>query len=191
MKRNLFIGMILLVGAGWLTSCDKTPSYTQLKKNQEKALNKFISQQGFEVLNKYPSNGRFKDNQFYLTEKGVYINVVDSGNGTRPQKGKTVVLMRCSIQDFFQVDTPRTINFFTNGTRPFEFVFGEAANIVNENERMNNVYTNFFSTGIEDALTYVGDGSIVKLIVPFQEGSTYQRSKSIPFYYDKVTFRFY
>jgi len=41
-------------------------------------------------------------------------------------------------------------------------------------------------------LQYVGENSIVKLIVPFEYGSTYQTNNNFgaPLYYDKVRFQF-
>ncbi len=190
MKKNIFM-LLMLFAAVLFASCDKTQSYSKLKKKQQKELDKFISQRGIEVLHKYPSNGVFGEKQFYLTDKGVYINVVDSGNGNRPKIGKTIILMRCSGEDFFKVDTPKKFNFFANGVQPFEFKYGD---VISTMERYKpdrqSPYYFFISPGIESALNHVGENSTVKLIVPFEEGSLYQYTAGAPLYYDKVTFKF-
>ena len=72
-----------------LSSCDKDRiSYPKMKKEQKKAIDQFISSQGIEVLHKYPANGVFGEKQFYLTDEGVYIHVVDSGN-SQPNVSRT------------------------------------------------------------------------------------------------------
>ena len=65
----------------------------------------------------------------------------------------------------------------------------------------DNLYYYYFSLGLESVLSYVGDSSVVKLIVPgYSEvsgapgGSTLQSSDSykyIPIYYDRVRYIFY
>ena len=113
MKTKIFIAMLLGMSI-CLSSCDKDRiSYPKMKKEQKKAIDQFISSQGIEVLHKYPANGVFGEKQFYLTDEGVYIHVVDSGNGHRAQFRKTEVLMRFSGRNLFKQHTTR-FEFFAN-----------------------------------------------------------------------------
>lgn len=185
------MAMLLLVSV-CLSSCDKDRiSYPKMKKEQKKAIEQFISSQGIEVLRKYPANGVFGEKQFYLTEEGIYIHVVDSGNGQRAQFRKTEVLMRFSVRNFFKKDTTRA-DFFANESVPFEFTYGRADVVLHQHkENTRSAYYYYFSTSLEAALRYVGDGSTVRMIIPFEVGSEDQVKRGIPLYYEKVTFRFY
>ena len=190
MKTKIFIAMLLGMSI-CLSSCDKDRiSYPKMKKEQRKAIDQFISSQGIEVLHKYPANGVFGEKQFYLTDEGVYIHVVDSGNGHRAQFRKTEVLMRFSGRTFFKQDTTR-FEFFANRWEPFEFTYGRADMVQHQHSKARDAYYYFFSTGLETALKYVGDRSTVRMIVPFDVGSEDQLNRGNPLYYDKVTFRFY
>lgn len=190
MKTKIFIAMLLGMSI-CLSSCDKDRiSYPKMKKEQRKAIDQFISSQGIEVLHKYPANGVFGEKQFYLTDEGVYIHVVDSGNGHRAQFRKTEVLMRFSGRNFFKQDTTR-FEFFANRWEPFEFTYGRADMVQHQHSKARDAYYYFFSTGLETALKYVGDRSTVRMIVPFDVGSEDQLNRGNPLYYDKVTFRFY
>ncbi|MGP1463635.1 DUF4827 domain-containing protein [Tannerella sp.] len=190
MKTKIFMAMLLLASV-CLSSCDKDRiSYPKMKKEQKKAIDQFISSQGIEVLHKYPANGVFGEKQFYLTNEGVYINVIDSGNGHRAQFRKTEVLMRFSGRNFFKKDTTR-FDFFANESVPFEFTYGRADMVQYQHKEARDAYYYFFSTGLETALKYVGDRSTVRIIVPFEVGSEDQQNRGNPLYYEKVTFRFY
>ncbi|RRD58370.1 DUF4827 domain-containing protein [Tannerella forsythia] len=191
MKTKIFMAMLLLASV-CLSSCDKDRiSYPKMKKEQKKAIEQFISSQGIEVLRKYPANGVFGEKQFYLTDEGVYIHVVDSGNGQRAQFRKTEVLMRFSGRNFFKKDTT-SFNFFDNKSVPFEFTYGRADMVLHQHKTdRKSAYYYYFSTSLEVALRYVGDRSTVRMIIPFEVGSEDQLNRGIPLYYEKITFRFY
>lgn len=182
---------MLLLASVCLSSCDKDRiSYPKMKKEQKKAIEKFISSEGIEVLHKYPANGVFGKKQFYLTEEGVYIHVVDSGNGQRAQFRKTEVLMRFSGKTISK-NFSTSFDFFENESVPFEFTYGRADMVLHEHKATRDAYHFYFSTSLETALRYVGDRSTVRMIIPFEVGSEDQLNRGIPLYYEKVTFRFY
>ena len=184
-------------------SCNDQPTYEELKAAEMKVIKRMLTDQNIEVLDKYPENGVFGENQFFQLSSGIYLNIVDSGNGNRAVYNETIVLIRTKgfYYDFAK-DTVYTFNTFINRDPPFEFKFGSAYGVVYDHSyNYYSPYYAFFSMGLESILSYVGDSSIVKLIVPgYAEinstpaSSTFQTSSNnafIPIFYDRVRYTFY
>ena len=190
--------MITAISAIGISSCNNVPSYADLKREEKKAIDKLIAEEGFEILKKYPADGVFGEKQFVVLDNGVYLNVVDSGNGRRAVEGRTTILMRCSVRLIFKTDTAAYSNF-SNIDIPVEFMYGYASNTISEQAASYSDVWLYLSTGVESILKYVGENSVVKLIVPFDYGSSYQSTGlngsssryGAPLYYDKVRFAFY
>jgi hypothetical protein len=165
-----------------------------MKRDEKKAIDRLIATENFEILNKYPADGVFGEKQFVILDNGVYLNVIDSGNGNRPKLYSTTILMRCSGRFIFQTDT-LSFSTFTNEYYPIEFVYGYAENVISQYASMSiqSAEWYFLSTAVQSVLEYVGENARVKLIVPFDDGSTYQRYNELgaPLYYDRVEFKFY
>ncbi|MDR2920537.1 MAG: DUF4827 domain-containing protein [Tannerella sp.] len=190
--------LMLLAGVVIFSSCNNNKTYADMKKAQKKAINKFISARNVEVLHKWPTDSIFEENQFLLLDNGVYLNIVDSGNGNRAIQGKTKILMRCSGEYIFDTDTG-AFSLFTNSNSPIEFTYGYASDVISQSSTLYSYYNTttpefyYLSKGIESILEYVGENAVVKLIVPFEEGSGYQTNGNYgaPLYYDKVRYQFY
>jgi hypothetical protein len=191
MKINTGI-LVVILSVVALSSCNNTRTYADMKRDQAKATKKLIAEKGFEIIQTYPSNGVFAENQFVELENGIYLNVVDSGNGTRALIGKTEVLTRFRVLDYADRDEPLVTDFFTNDAYPLEFLYGNASYVVSLYAGYySGPYYNYFGTGIENILQYVGEGAVVKAIIPFEVGSTYQTTLGTPLYFEKLTFAFY
>jgi hypothetical protein len=184
----MFIGILLV-------SCNNTPSYSDRIRAEQRAINKLIASEGLEILTKYPADGVFGDNQFVKLDNGLYLNIVDTGNGNHAVKYKTKILMRCSGK-YLTVDGSDTTNYrfslFTNSYGPIEFTYGYAeSSMVSYDYYTYSPYSHQLGIGIDSAVAYVGENGIVKLIVPFDLGSSYQISEYTPMYYDRIKFMFY
>lgn len=190
--------LMLLAGVVIFSSCNNNKTYADMKKAQKKAINKFISERNVEVLHKWPTDSIFEENQFLLLDNGVYLNIVDSGNGNRAELGKTKILMRCSGEHIFNADTG-AFNLFVNHIDPIEFTYGYASDVISQSSTLYSYYGTetpeffYLSKGVESILQYVGENAIVKLIVPFEEGSGYQSNSNYgaPLYYDRLRYQFY
>lgn len=163
-----------------LSACDKDArSYDKSRKKEQKAIDKLIDEQNFEILSTYPSNGVFKENQFVYID-GVYLNVIDSGNGNRAIEGKTRVLMRCVVKDIQSTDTSFA-NTFADDYLPIEFIHGNALASSSK----------YLGVGVQSALKHVGENGVVRMIVPFNVGSkSYQQEYYHALFYDKIKFTF-
>ncbi|MDR1645010.1 MAG: DUF4827 domain-containing protein [Tannerellaceae bacterium] len=170
-------------------SCNNNPDYSDMLKAQEKAIQQLKDEYKLEILKDYPSNGVFKDNQFVILPNGVYLNVIDSGNGNRAVSGSTSIFCRFYVRSLIEwtyMDDTTTVDFFRNGTEPIVYKYGNSSPTDDSNSSF------FFSTLLFSGLEYAGDSSEVKLIIPFHtEGnnSTF-KSAGVPLYFSKVRYCF-
>ncbi len=190
MKKGFSLLMILCVA--WIVaSCNNDmQSYVEMLEAEQDAMERFMKENNFEVLEDYPADGIFQENQFYKLSNDVYLNVIDSGNGVHASEGERV-FCRFRVQ-FFKSDTV-TIDGFSNDywygpaifqytdlTQPYAYV-----SIASGSDA-----TDFISNGLASGLMYVGDSSYVKLIVPFKESSQTFKSMGEPLYFSRVRYIF-
>jgi hypothetical protein len=178
------IGCLLSALAITFTACEGSRSYTKMVNAQEKAIKSFLNDSGFVTLQDYPADGVFKPNEFYVTEDGIYINVVDSGNGNRAVSNVTTVLARVKVKGLLYVsyaDDTTEYNNLQNGTDAMAYLYGSDAQTGTDS---------FYSPALFSALEYVGDSSEVRLLIPFGENPSYYSNQGIPLFYSKVLYRF-
>lgn len=190
MRKGLNL-MMILGAVMMIASCNKTKSYTDMLKAEQKAIDRLIDEEGIEILSEYPADGVFKENQFYILDNGVYLNVIDSGNGNRYTNG-TVVQSRFIVR-FFMSDTVEYNNLNNDlfyGPAAFTATFSDYYSTVVQVASGNAVPTSFISEGLASGLEYVGDSSYVKLIVPFKVSGGDFVSQGEPLYYTKVRYVF-
>ncbi|MDR2774819.1 MAG: DUF4827 domain-containing protein [Tannerella sp.] len=203
MKKSFYVLALVscVMNLIFTVSCnDDYPTYEELKTDEKKRINRIIAEKGISVLKEYPANGVFGENEFVELNSGIYLHVVDSGNGNRAKVNSTTVLVRVELE-WIYMDSTIHESFFSNEYSPFEFRYGYAYDVVTAHTGLYDPYTYFFSVGLESILSYVGEGAEVKLIIPgYSEinnvggGSVYQtsnRSQYVPIYYERVKYTFY
>jgi hypothetical protein len=205
MKKGFYVLALIscVMNLMFSVSCgNKYPTFEELKSAERKEINRIIAEKGIKVINEYPANGVFDKNEFVELSSGIYLNVIDSGNGNRATYNATTVLIRANVE-YYDVDYDSIVkeSFFANNRSPFEFKYGYAYSVMNAHKSNWDSYTYFFGAGLEAVLSYVGDSAEVKLIVPgyaeinnYEAGSTFQtvnRNRYIPLYYDRVKYIFY
>lgn len=176
------IGLCVFFGA-----CSSSETYADKLKNERKNIARFINEHNIIVLSQYPASGVFKENEFFRDPlTGVYINVIDSGNGNRASVSKrSVVNVRSSEAIFLPSDTI-TGNMQITGSQPIEFFYGIEATYSSSNSSSLDYY--LLSQGIVAPLKYVGENARVSLIVPFAQGSTYQGAAFKALYYSQLQY---
>ena len=71
MKRGFYI-LLIMCTAIMVVSCDKTKSYTDMLKAQEKAIDRLRADSGLVFLEEFPTDSIFKENEFVELDNGVY-----------------------------------------------------------------------------------------------------------------------
>lgn len=191
MKRGFYI-LLIMCAAIMVVSCDKTKSYTDMLKAQKKAIERLEVDSGLVFLKDFPKDSIFKENEFVELDNGVYLNIVDKGNSERAVLGQTAVRSRFIATRFMQnasipAGTHDLLGPNSNGTHPVEFRYGYYTSLYPDVSYLYNMY---ICEGLGAGLPYVGDSSVVKLIVPFKLMSSDFQSAGIPVYFEKVKYTF-
>ena len=76
MKRGFYI-LLIMCTAIMVVSCDKTKSYTDMLKAQEKAIDRLRADSGLVFLEEFPTDSIFKENEFVELDNGVYLRYWD------------------------------------------------------------------------------------------------------------------
>ena len=192
---NKILGSSLMMTAVLLiTSCDKTQSYADMLKAEEKAIERLMDEEDIVVLKEYPADGVFKENEFYQMDNDVYINVIDSGNGNRIGTKRQNVNSRFVVR-FFKSDTLE-LDGFASSRLPVTFSYQKYAEDYyywgyDQNDtNVDAVMSSFICEGLASGLQHVGDSAVVKLIVPFKVGPSSFQSSGEPLYFPKVRYTF-
>ena len=89
--REVFIKLYLVCIVVLAVSCnDETVRYADQLKAQEKLIEEFIEREGIVVLKKFPIDSIFADNEYILTESGLYFNLIAKGSGDTIRIGDEV-----------------------------------------------------------------------------------------------------
>lgn len=196
--RKGFTFLWILCAALAVLSCSKTKSYTDMLKDEKKAINRLIDERGLEILSDFPKDSVFKENQFVKLPSGLYLNIVDRGSDERAVLYKTKIYYRCTMHFFLDTDTTMgNYGPHSNGTNMFPigspngfvesvpFTYGDGSSAMSSDPSYLYV-----SEGLNEALKYVGDRGKVRLIVPFSMGTYYDQSKGNPIHYEIIEFIF-
>ncbi|NLX67067.1 MAG: DUF4827 domain-containing protein [Bacteroidales bacterium] len=184
MKPFNSIVLILVSLLTVTTSCNNKKTYSDRLKDERKAIDHFIAKNNLEILKDFPSDKRFGKDEFYKDPyTGVYFNIVEYGDTTIKPLWREKVYIRFSGLHYFATsDTILYTNYQSTFPEELEY-YGAVTSIT------ISAYSSI-NTGWAVPLSYVGHRGKVKLIVPFESGSSYDQSQYTPTYYEQVEYRF-
>ncbi len=193
MKKGFYF-VLILCAACLMGSCSKTKSYTDMLNDEKKAISRLIDSLDIEVLKDFPDDSIFAENQFVKLDNGVYMNIIDRGEG-RATLYSTKVMYRCEAYYFlnnfqkclgnYGPNSNGTVPYPANGAQTVPFIYGEGTT---SNQSDPKYY--YVSEGIQTPLQYVGHHGRVKLIVPFDKGNYYDQGEGYPVYYEVLEYLF-
>jgi Domain of unknown function (DUF4827) len=158
MKRfPLLLGLCLLIVS--LMACDKTETYADQLAIEKSTIKAFMTDSGYTVTTVYPDTIPFPDGVFYKNKEGLYIHVIDTGHSVI----KNIPKNTSYEVRYFELNlSTKDVRHNMNG------VSGNALSIY-----YNNIQTTVSFGDCKawhQALSYVGDGGHVYLIVPTSLG---------------------
>ena len=166
-------------------SCNDFESMQEKLRKEKKAIEAFIKRNDINVLNEYPKDGVFGENDYFRTAEGLYIQVVDSGNGTRVVPYIDEVQVRFDyLLDIKEHMSDETTGKYLGETLglPKEFIYGNSASYAKD------INHNLPCDGWALPLAYVGERAIVNLIVPSSlAGSSYSNNFT-PLYFKNLRY---
>jgi len=184
--RKIHFYLLLIVGLFvTLYSCDNAKTPQEYLREEKKAVDRFISRNDIKVLKEYPADGVFQENEYFRTPDGLYIHVVDSGNGkrVRPHNSadsyRSTVLVRfdyyLDVKSYVSGDTTK----YSLGYAylPIEFKYG-----------IPGSYGDLACNGWAVPLSYVGEEAIVDLIIPSSLGASSHNSAYRAIFYKNLKY---
>lgn len=177
MKRGFYLIALLGLFSAYF-SCDNTETYAEKLKKQDKAIDRFIKSEGITVLDEYPSDSVFAEKEFVKLPSGIYMNVIDSGNGTRAKKGQSVSIRFKELIWFSKGDTTKYSNMTPTGQQPSTIEYQQNYGNIGSCE------------GFGIPLEYVGDRARVKLIIPGKYGFPEDQQSITPVYFGFLKYQF-
>jgi hypothetical protein len=182
MKQIFFLSLIAFAVIG--TSCNDYETVQEKLRKEKKAIDAYIDRNNIKVIKEYPADGVFGENEYFRTVAGLYINVVDSGNGRRVTPYVDEVQVRFDAV----IDLKTYISDETSGMYdashfdfPKEFIYGNTASY-----RSDKDY--FACDGWAIPLTHVGERATVNLIIPSSLGGSYYNSNFRPLVFKNLTY---
>jgi hypothetical protein len=152
-------------------------------REEKKTIERYILSQKIDVLNEYPKDSVFKENQYYKTSDGLYLHVVDNGNTSRRAKTFDEILLR--FDHFVYIK-----NYVSGATDsislsyiylPITFRYGVTGSYASDPAGLA-------CNGFAIPLSYVGEGAVVNLIIPSELGNTTDNSSFAPVFYKNLKY---
>lgn len=183
-KIHILLFGMLILPLLW-ASCNKTPTYMDRLKDESKAINRFISRNNLVILDEYPSNGVFRENEFYRDPySGVYYNIIDPGNSNiKVEQGSEINIRYKGLTYFMTDDTTK----YTNDNP----VTSPWPQTITFQGQLNSVTRSYYTSSVPGLIApaqHLGEGGKAKLIVPFNMGSQYDRTNYQPTYYEEIRY---
>lgn len=164
MKKTIVYLLGLLLFTAIFPSCDSEKTIQEYMKEQQKAIDKFISRNNFKVTESFPGEGNFKENEYFqltTTYGHIYMHVSSPGNGIKVEEWNRVNV---------RFDYCYDIQGYVSGKDTTQYVSPSITNYFN--------YANYVDSdsdltckGWFYALDYVTEGAVVDFIIPSKMGA--------------------
>lgn len=174
MKKINFKISFLLAILFVVISCNNTATYIDYLNSEKKSIKKFIKENNIKVLTEYPSDSTFADNEYYYDPvTGVYYNVIDKGD-RKPLLGEEIYIRYKDVRYISDNDTTVYDGNFFSIYGPETLTYGNS--------------TTYPCKGWLAPIPKVGNNGRVKMIVPFNSGTSYNQTYYYTVYYGLVLY---
>jgi hypothetical protein len=164
-----------------LSSCDKQKTLQERLQEEKRAINRYIDRNRLVILDEYPKSKVFGEKEFFRTSDGLYIHVVDSGNGRRAESLRDEVTVRFEYRHDIAVSDSSILKWNSSGlVYPYSFKYGLSQSYSASGSLVCIAWVY--------PLLYVGEHAVVDLIVPSSLGSYSDNSNINPVFYKGVTY---
>ena len=191
---NIFIILSLMLS---FVSCKKTQTYAEMLEQEEESIQKFLESGGrytaaipSDISQIAASGNRDEISSsvpFYELPNGVYMQVIDKGNGRKIKEGERVIFrfLRINLNTWaaypytikmFDVNKGGTGNFYYTNVDDFYFDYSPNYSI-----SLSPYYT--YGLGIEYPLPHLSDRAKVYCVIPSKVGFAESVSSVVPYLY--------
>ena len=203
--KKLFILLMVVAGLGVMSqSCNNGKTYAEMKEEEREAIKRFIELNEITVIDEdqfaeQDSTTNVAANEYVLFEEtGVYMQVVERGNGEALEDGRHEFLVRYLEEQIVADGTTDTLSLNTLANlyaHPDEFILTKQDNQLSASFSANGaMYDTHGSAYVPSGwllpLNYLKVGreisgrSKIKLILPHSQGTSTASGQVIPCYYE-------
>ena len=203
--KTFYIVLLGIFGLGFfIQSCDNSKTYAELKEDEREAIRRFIELKNIKVIDEdqfraQDSTTNVANNEYVLFEEsGVYMQVLDRGNGEVLSDGRYEILTRYWEEVIAEDGTSDTLSSNMNPNSfpyPDEFILTKTSNSLSASfAGYGAMYQAHGSAYVPSGwllpLNYLKVGretsgrSMVKLIVPHSEGPSTASGQVVPCHYE-------
>lgn len=197
-KISILLASVFLLGLVF-QACNNGKTYAEMKEEEREAIKRFIEKEGINVISfdqfeEQDSTTNVDDNQFVLfSESGVYMQIVDKGNGELLKDGRHEILARYIEKQIVEEGTVDTLSGNIYSPYPDEMMVtksGKTYSATFTYGQMTNWGTSYVPSGWLIPFNYIKVGRVnsgrskVRLIVPHSEGQSDASAQVYPCYYE-------
>ena len=203
--KTFYIVLLGIIGLGFfIQSCDNSKTYAELKEDEREAIRCFIELKNIKVIDEdqfraQDSTTNVANNEYVLFEEsGVYMQVLNRGNGEVLSDGRYEILTRYWEEVIAEDGTSDTLSSNMNPNSfpyPDEFILTKTSNSLSASfAGYGAMYQAHGSAYVPSGwllpLNYLKVGretsgrSMVKLIVPHSEGTSTASGQVVPCHYE-------
>ncbi len=183
MRKTIIFIISVIVLTSINIACDQTKTAMELIREEKRAIERYLERRNITVLKNYPPNGVFGENEYYLTGDGLYMHVVDSGNGVRVEPMVDQVQVR--FESFYYITS--YVSGDTSSIKldyswfPMEFIYGQSGSYAKAPSGLP-------CDGWAIPLLYVGEEAIVDLIIPSRIGNSTDKADFSAVFYKNLKY---
>lgn len=122
--HSLLMSIVLCIT---VTSCSSSTSYSKELEAEENLISAWISRNDITLLDDFPEDSLFKENEMYHFSEGIYFQLLDTGRGEPMEEGDVIVL-RYIVSTLDEY--PIVEDYMTTEDRPYpnEIIYGSLTN---------------------------------------------------------------
>ena len=203
--KKLGILLMMVFGLGMaFQSCNNGVTYAEMKEEEREAIQRFIELNNIKVIDEdqfaeQDSMTNVVANEYVLFEEsGVYMQVVERGNGVLLEDGRHEILVRYVEEQIVEDGTVDTLSLNTISNLyayPDEFILTKEKNSMSASFSTSGAMSGAHSSAYVPSgwllpLNYLKVGreisgrSKIKLILPHSQGTATASSQVFPCYYE-------
>ena len=108
--------IVAIVAALSLMSCENSRNYSQLLKQEEENIDKWLSDSSITIISQFPEDSIFARNEIYHYEDGIYFQLFEKGEGDTLRNGDQIIMRYKQIRlDNVSVEE----DYWTTMDRPY------------------------------------------------------------------------
>ena len=181
MRNKLFLAFLSAVVLLTTASCKKGKSYAELLKEEKTAIARYIDENNWDVRTTFPDKVPFDPHVYYLTDEGLYLQIVDEGE--QPAVDFTSTNPDDDVTVRFKERTYIKNNNINSGIGFSElFKYNSPVTYIN-----SPVVCQGFLIPLRKEYG-LGHGAVVNLLIPSKLGILSEQSYVLPIFYQEVKY---